>query len=84
MSSYTYTTKLPGCASDRAMPAVPTDMDNDGFDIEDEELDYPYRHDGMDMQQDDLDKNRHWPTTSSNVNGVTEPDEGAYFGARCR
>jgi hypothetical protein len=34
------------------MPAVPADPDNDGYDTDDEE---PYGHDGMIMQQDDLD-----------------------------
>lgn len=77
--------KLPECASDRAM--IPADPDNEGFDTEDEELEYPYRRDGRDgmtMQQDDLDKNRHRPTMNNGVNGVIKPDEEAYFAARCR
>jgi hypothetical protein len=84
MSSYTYTTKLPECASDRAMPAMPGDTENDGSDPEDEEMEHPYRHDGMAMQQDDFDKNRYWPTINNGINGVTELDEDAYFAARCR
>jgi hypothetical protein len=76
--------KLPECATDRAMPTIPADPDNEGFDTEDEELEYSYRHDGMTLQQDDLDKNRHWPIMNNGVNGVTKPDEEAYFAARCR
>jgi hypothetical protein len=77
MPSYPYTTKLPECASDRSMPADP---DNDGYDTDDEEMEYSYGHDGMTMQQDDLDKNRYRPT----MNGVTKPDEEGYIAARCR
>ena len=84
MSSYPYTTKLPGCASDRLMPAMPGDPDNDGYDSEDEDLENPYGHDGMSSQQDNLDKNRYRPTMDSGINGVTEPDEEAYVAARCR
>ena len=90
ISSYTYTKRLPGCASDVAPPPPPVDMDNDGFDSEDEELEYSYRHDpghGMAMQQDNFDgRSRYLPTMNSSVNGsgVTQPDEEAYFGARCR
>ena len=81
MPSYPHTTKLPECASDRSMPAMPADPDNDGYDTDDEE---PYGHDGMTMQQDDLDKNRYRPTINSGINGVTESDEEAYVAARCR
>jgi hypothetical protein len=84
MSSYPYTSKLPECASDRSTPAMPADPDNDGYDSEDEELEYPYGHDGMTFQQDDLDKNRYRPTMNRGINGVTEPDEEAYVAARCR
>lgn len=85
MPSYTYPTKLPGCALDRP-PVTSGDLDNDGFNSEDGELD-PHEHDsgdGMAMQQDDPDRNRHRPATSSSINRVTEPEEEAYFGARCR
>jgi hypothetical protein len=64
MSSYPYTTKLPECASDISMPADP---DNDGYDSEDEEQEYPYGHE-MTLQQ--------------GINGATEPDEEAYVTAR--
>ena len=84
MTSYPYTTKLPECASDRSMPAMPADPDNDGYDTDDEELEYPYGHDGMTMQQDDLDKNRYRPATNNGINRVTKPDEEAYVAARCR
>jgi hypothetical protein len=84
MSSYPYTTKLPECASDRSMPAVPADPDNYGYDSDDEELEHPYGYDGMTIQQDDLDKRRYQPTMNSGINGVTEPDEEAYVAARCR
>jgi hypothetical protein len=57
------------------MPAVPADPDNDGYDTDDEELGYSHGHDGMAMQQDDLDKNRY---------RFTKPDEEAYVAARCR
>ena len=84
MPSYPYITKLPECASDRSMPAVPADPDNDGYETEDEDLDYHYGHDGMTMQQDDLDKNRYRPTMNSGINGASESDEEAYVAARCR
>ncbi|KAF8804356.1 hypothetical protein BYT27DRAFT_7243763 [Phlegmacium glaucopus] len=90
MPSYTHTPKLPGCASDPTPSAMRADIDNDGFDTEDEELEHSYRHDsgqGMAMQQDDFDsKRRYRPTMNNNINssGVTEPDQEAYFGARCR
>ena len=86
MSSYTYTSKLPECASDRVMQAIQADPDNDGIDTEDEEME-PHRHDGMTMQQDNLDKNRYLPPINNGnngINGVTAADEEAYFGARCR
>ena len=82
MSSYPYTTKLPECASDRPTPALPADPENDGYDSGDAELEYPYGHDGMALQQDDLDKNRHQPTMNSGINEATEPDEEAYVAAR--
>lgn len=66
------------------MPAIPVDPDNDGYDSEDEELEYPYGHDGMTLQQVDLDGNRYRPTMNSGINGVTESDEEAYVAARCR
>lgn len=80
MLSYPYT-KLPECASDRSMPA---DLDNDGYDTDDEELGYSYGHDGMAMQQDDLDNNRYRLTINSGMNKVTKPEEEAYVAARCR
>ena len=83
MPSYPHTTKLPECAS-KSMPATPVDPDNDGYDTDDEELEYPYGHGGMTMQQDDLDKNRYRPSMNSGFNGITEPDEEAYVAARCR
>lgn len=81
MPSYPFATMLPECASDRSIPADPY---NDGYDTEDEELEYRYGHDGMTMQQDDLVKNRYRPTMNSGINGVTEPKEEAYVAARCR
>ena len=84
MTSYPYTTKLPECASDRSMPAILADPDNDGYDSEDEDPEYPYGLDGMTLQQDDLDKNRYRPTMNSGINGVTESNEEAYVASRCR
>ena len=84
MASYPYTTKLPECASDRSMPAMPVDADDDGYETEDEELECSYGNDGITIQHDDLDKNRYRPTMRTGVSGVTEPDEEAYVAARCR
>ena len=77
MSSYPYATKLPECASDRSISAIPADPDIDGYDGEDED----YGHDGMTLQQDDLNRNRYRPTVNG---GITEPDDEAYVAARCR
>ena len=84
MPSYAYATKLPGCASDGPLPA----SDNDGFDTENEEPEASYGRDsGRDtaMQQDDLGgRSKHWPKMNNSINGLTEIDEEAYFGSRCR